>query len=259
MSIFQRRQKSVGIVRDQVDAPDVLLVDLELKLEKTQGFKLIEALAYPRHTFPIIAMSAGLSHSELIDALKSGADDVIAKPFDISQILERIRHLANIGQKRREYRRKKKQTTDDGRDEDRPVFLSYSNKDRRTASILRTIIEARGIGVWYAPDILRLGDPIAERIFKGLDRAQVFVPLVTDNYPRSPWCAFERFRWSQTDKTRVLFPVLEGVMKRIRNLDLIKPIMDNNDYADITFDRFADGVTALLGRIQQAIDKNEQS
>ncbi len=174
-----------------------------------------------------------------------------------------MERLAEIGRKRRRYRQNpKKEKEEDQERLDRPVFLSYSFRDRRTASILRTLIEARGIDVWYASDILLPGDPITERISKGLDRAQVFVPLVTDNYPRSAWCVFEMawFRLSQTDKTRVVFPVLEGVVDRIRNRDLMKQIVDDKtEYADITFDKFADGLTALLGRIQEALKKNGHS
>lgn len=233
--------------------PDVLLVDLELEPNQMQGLKLIERLTVTDDPPSIIGMSAGLSNSELIEALKCGADDVIAKPFDIFQILERIKTLADIGRNRRLYKKKKK---DD--DRDRPVFLSYSFKDRRTAAILRTQIESRGIGVWYASDVLEPEDPIMDRISHGLDRAQVFIPLITDNYPRSSWCAFEmtRFSESKTDKSRVVFPVLEGVKERIRNQDLIRAIMYERDVVDITFDRFADGLTALLGRIQQALGKN---
>src|SRR5258707_1036151 len=197
------------INEEHVRMPDVLLVDLELEHNKMQGLKLIERLTATDNPPPIIAMSAGLSNSELIEALKSGADDIVAKPFDIFQIAERMERLAEIGRKRRRYRQNpKKEKEEDQERVDRPVFLSYSFRDRRTASILRTLIEARGIDVWYASDILLPGDPITERISKGLDRAQVFVPLVTDNYPRSAWCVFEMawFRLSQTDKTRVVFP-----------------------------------------------------
>ena len=248
------------LTREQMSMPDVLLVDLELEHNKMQGLKLIERLTATDNPPPIIAMSAGLSNSELIEALKSGADDIVAKPFDIFQIAERIERLAKIGRKRRRYRQNPKKEEDKER-LDRPVFLSYSFKDRRTASILRTLIEARGIDVWYASDILLPGDPITDRISKGLDRAQVFVPLVTDNYPRSAWCVFEMawFRWSQVDKTRIVFPVLEGVVDRIRNRDLMMPIIPESEYADITFDRFADGLTALLGRIQEALKKNGHS
>jgi DNA-binding response OmpR family regulator len=239
-----------------MNPPDVLLIDLELEHNKMQGIKLIEQLtAAEEPTPPIIAMSAGLSNSELIEALKNGADDVVAKPFDIFQILERVKNLASIGQKRERFRKNKKE---DRERNDRPVFLSYSFKDQRTASILRTQIEARGIDVWYASDMLLPGDADAKYISEGLERAQVFVPLVTENYRRSAWCAFEMawFRRSQTDKPRVVVPVLEGVMDRLKKHGLISPIAKESEFVDITFDKFADGLTTLLLRVQRALDKN---
>jgi len=67
------------------------------------------------------------------------------------------------------------------------------------------------------------------------------------------------YRRLRTDKLPLLLPVLDGFMETIPNADLIGPILEDHAYADITSHRFADGLTAMLGRIQQAVKQCELS
>lgn len=233
--------------------PDLFVIDLELGAGRLQGLNLIEMLT--GHDLPstIIAMSAGLSNAELIEALKAGAHDVIAKPFDVFQFADRMRRLADIGRNRIIFRLTHLHANGSGPQSlDRPVFLSYTFRDKRTASILTRQLESRGIGVSYFSD----NEPkeLRVRIDTALESAQVLVPLLTDNYPRSSWCVFEmsRSRHPRIPGLPVIFPVLEGVLDRIRNRELLN--LDGYEYVDITFDRFADGLTTLIGRIQRILN-----
>ncbi len=231
---------------------DVVLVDLELDLQEMQGLALVEKLAADDNSPLVIAMSPGLSNSESIEALKTGAVDVIPKPFDLLQVEERIRNAAHISRERRKFRQNPGRKLSP---RERPVFLSYSHIDRRTAKILKTQLEVRGIGVWYAPDILAPDDPLRTTISSGLDKAQVFVALVTDNFARSAWCMVELMSY-QHDPNKTVIPVLDGLIYRMKNSELIREITTRfvYDLCDITFDRFADGLTLLLGKIQQGIN-----
>jgi DNA-binding response OmpR family regulator len=240
-----------GILKDKTGADgfDVVLVDLELEVHKMQGLALIEKLAADDDSPPVIAMAPGLSNSESVEALKTGAIDVIPKPFDLRQVEWRIRNVARIGYTRRQFRENRRPVVH----RERPVFLSYSNIDRRTAKILKTQLEVRGIGVWYAPHTLGPDDPPMQTISNGLKDAKVFVALVTDNFARSAWCLWELTSYQGDPNKILVIPVLDGCVQRMRNSELIKEIT-KRFVCDITFDRFPDGLTLLLGKIQLAVN-----
>ena len=250
------RAISQGASRSAV--PDLFVIDLELQAGEVGGMNLIERLTDTNVPSSIMAMSQSLSGSYLIEAMKVGAADVVHKPFDVFQIIQRMEHLADIGRKRRLYQLDR--TSDDSR-RNRPVFLSYSHNDRRIASVLRCHIEACGIGVWYAADNLQPGDHFRRLILDAIDHASVFVPLITDSYPTSPYCMAELVRFYRrvrNDQSPLLLPVLYGSPDEIENFYWIKPIIEEHHYADITSDQFVEGLTALLGRIQQAVSERDE-
>lgn len=69
------------------------LVILDLMMPRMTGFEVLLALrdkpASPRPS--IIVLSAKSSHQDILEALESGADDFIPKPFDLEDLLLRIR------------------------------------------------------------------------------------------------------------------------------------------------------------------------
>lgn len=237
----------------QVNMPDLFIIDLKLEKGKMQGMNLIERLTSNKVPSAIIAMSASLSSSSYYEASGKGATDVISKPFDLIPTIRRMETVANIGRNRR-LRGQDCQLTDPSR-QDRPVFLSYANEDKGIASVLRSHIEAAGIGVWYSSQLEGFS---RERILSEIYDARVFVPLITDNYPTSPLCLAEMIRFYHrrlTDKTPVLVPVLDGLLSGLRNLDLIRPIIEEHPYVDITSDGLADGLTALLALIKKTVGR----
>ena len=72
---------------DELD-PDVILLDLGLP--DGDGKTVIRALRIKRDT-PIIVISARHQEGEKIAALDEGADDYVDKPFDIGELMARIR------------------------------------------------------------------------------------------------------------------------------------------------------------------------
>jgi DNA-binding response OmpR family regulator len=74
------------VMVDQVD-PDLIIVDL--MLPDTHGLLLCANLRAKRST-PIIVCSATTRKEDAVLALKLGADDFIAKPFSVDELLARV-------------------------------------------------------------------------------------------------------------------------------------------------------------------------
>ena len=72
---------------DSVD-PDVILLDLGLP--DCEGTQLIPQIR-ERTSAPIIVVSARNSIDDMVNALDNGADDYVLKPFDVGELLARIR------------------------------------------------------------------------------------------------------------------------------------------------------------------------
>ncbi len=239
--------------------PDLFVIDLQLREGRIYGMNLIEWLIDNNVPSAIMATSANLSNSYLVEVMKVGAEDFVSKPLDVFKSIKRMEELASIGRNRRLYRQQSSLTcTTDPAREDRPVFLSYSDKDRRIASVIRLHLEGGGVGVWYAPDSLQPGDVFRKRIAKAIDRAHVFVPLITDNYPNSAFCMAELLRFYRRlacENPPLLLPVLYGLPDGIPNFEWVKPIIDEHQYADITSEKIVNGLTALVGRVQRAVSQ----
>ena len=71
---------------DSADALDLLLLDLSLPL--VGGLEVLQHVRAQSPGLPVIAMSA--SREDLGDARAAGARETLAKPFDISELLERV-------------------------------------------------------------------------------------------------------------------------------------------------------------------------
>jgi DNA-binding response OmpR family regulator len=69
------------------------LVILDLMMPRMTGFEVLHALRGKRMSGrpSIIVLSAKSSHHDILEALESGADDFIPKPFDLEDLLLRIR------------------------------------------------------------------------------------------------------------------------------------------------------------------------
>jgi two-component system KDP operon response regulator KdpE len=68
--------------------PDVMLLDLGLP--DGDGLTLVRAVRQ-QHTLPILIVSARHLEAQKIQALDAGADDYLTKPFNVGELLARIR------------------------------------------------------------------------------------------------------------------------------------------------------------------------
>ena len=82
------------------ERPDVAVIDLMLPGE--DGWRITEALRSEGATIPIIMISARGSEHDKVHGLRIGADDYLAKPFEFSELLARIRALVRRGHQQKD-------------------------------------------------------------------------------------------------------------------------------------------------------------
>lgn len=71
--------------------PDIILLDLGMP--RLNGIEVIQALR-GWTTVPIIVVSGRTGSADKVDALDAGADDYVTKPFQVDELLARLRALS---------------------------------------------------------------------------------------------------------------------------------------------------------------------
>jgi two-component system KDP operon response regulator KdpE len=88
-----------GLVQASTRSPDVIIVDLGLP--DGDGLELIRRVREWSAT-PIVVLSARNQEQDKVDALDEGADDYLAKPYSVRELMARIRvalrHRAAAGE-----------------------------------------------------------------------------------------------------------------------------------------------------------------
>jgi FixJ family two-component response regulator len=242
--------------------PDLVIIDLQLKAGKMQGMELIKELAARDIASEILVVSGNLSSADLLQAMMMGASDWLAKPFDFSTLIPKLGGMAKTGRKRRLHRGIHSREMDVTR-LDRPVFLSYADNDKVLASVIKRYLEARKIGVWYAPSTIRVGDPWQDRIREGIKTATIFVGLLTDTYFTRPYCIDELMEFDQRARTSaeprpLLLPVTCGFSQETERNPMFQNIRSRYQCRDIAGHQFLDGLTDLLLRIEDRLVRMRQ-
>lgn len=73
--------------------PDLIITDIIMP--STSGFEIISLIKSGGKGIPILVISAIDEESTVYEALSLGADDFIVKPFELEEILQRIKLLLN--------------------------------------------------------------------------------------------------------------------------------------------------------------------
>jgi two-component system response regulator MprA len=71
--------------------PDVILLDLGLP--DVDGVKIVEQLRADGNEIPILVLTARQTLTDRVAGLDAGADDYLAKPFELDELLARVRAL----------------------------------------------------------------------------------------------------------------------------------------------------------------------
>ncbi len=69
------------------------VVILDLGLPKRSGLEVLKSIRSKGITLPVIVLTARESLEDKIQGLDAGADDYIAKPFDLKELYARLRAL----------------------------------------------------------------------------------------------------------------------------------------------------------------------
>ena len=99
LQVLRAEHYAVDWVRDGAMADAALkseqydLVLLDLGLPKRDGLDVLRALRQRRDTVPVLVATARDGVAERIAGLDAGADDYVLKPYDIDELLARIRAL----------------------------------------------------------------------------------------------------------------------------------------------------------------------
>ena len=75
----------------KVERPDILILDIGLP--DIDGISVLKKLRVSDKTLPVLLLTARDSVDEKVAGLDSGADDYLAKPFEMSELVARLRVL----------------------------------------------------------------------------------------------------------------------------------------------------------------------
>ncbi len=78
-------------------ADDYALVILDLNLPRRDGLSVCRELRKAGRSMPILMLTARIGHQNAVAGLDSGADDYLTKPFDLEELLARMRALLRRG------------------------------------------------------------------------------------------------------------------------------------------------------------------
>ena len=73
---------------------DYDLALLDLGLPQKDGIEVLKSLRQRHNRIPVLVLTARDSAADVVRGLDSGADDYLVKPFDLDELLARIRALA---------------------------------------------------------------------------------------------------------------------------------------------------------------------
>jgi two-component system OmpR family response regulator len=75
------------------DTEDFAVVVLDLGLPRLDGLSVLKRWRAAGRTFPVLILSARGAWTEKVDGIEAGADDYLGKPFEIGELVARVRAL----------------------------------------------------------------------------------------------------------------------------------------------------------------------
>ncbi len=86
------RRNGAGIAAALEDSPvDAVLLDLSLPCQ--DGIEVLQTLRRAGHDVPVLILTARDTIADRVRGLNAGADDYLVKPFDVDELLARVRAL----------------------------------------------------------------------------------------------------------------------------------------------------------------------
>ncbi len=84
-----------GLVSARTETPDLVILDV--MLPKLNGFQVLQTLRREGLGMPIIVLSARTGEMDKVTGLELGAEDYVAKPFSLAELLARVRAALRRG------------------------------------------------------------------------------------------------------------------------------------------------------------------
>jgi TIR domain len=96
-------------------------------------------------------------------------------------------------------------------------FISYSSKDQEFVERLYADLRSKDVRCWYAPEDLKTGDKIRDRIERSIHQHDKLLLVLSQHSVNSSWVEFEveaAFAKETSEKTLMLFPIrLDNAVK----------------------------------------------
>jgi len=80
-----------GLRRARSGEHDIVVLDL--MLPELDGYRVLETLRREGHTVPVLVLTARGDEADKVRGLDSGADDYVTKPFQMEEVIARVRAL----------------------------------------------------------------------------------------------------------------------------------------------------------------------
>jgi DNA-binding response OmpR family regulator len=95
--VLEAADGAAGLERAQADKPDLIVLDL--MLPKMDGYQVCRNLKFDSRykSLPIFILSARPGEQDRRLALEMGADDFIRKPYDLKELVGKIRARLKLG------------------------------------------------------------------------------------------------------------------------------------------------------------------
>jgi DNA-binding response OmpR family regulator len=82
---------------DLADSPCYDLMILDLMLPKLDGLSLLRKIRARGDRTAVLILTAKSEHSSIVELLNAGADDYLCKPFDLGELIARVKALIRRG------------------------------------------------------------------------------------------------------------------------------------------------------------------
>jgi DNA-binding response OmpR family regulator len=90
-------EMALNVVRGRGPGQEPHLMILDVMLPNMNGFEVLRTVRQEGHTMPIIILSARTGEMDKVTGLELGAEDYVAKPFSLAELLARIRAALRRG------------------------------------------------------------------------------------------------------------------------------------------------------------------
>ncbi|HEY4015326.1 MAG TPA: response regulator transcription factor [Polyangiaceae bacterium] len=94
-TVLEADDGAKGLAMARADRPDVVILDV--MLPTMNGFQVLQAIRREGLPMPIILLSARTGEMDKVTGLELGAEDYVAKPFSLAELLARVRAALRRG------------------------------------------------------------------------------------------------------------------------------------------------------------------